>query len=105
MKGKPSFYYCLLDNGTQTKNKLQAEFSEFLREMEGDLYQASDLDKIKRYIIKKAKEFNKEYPRCKALDVSFEQYSKENHIHYLCGIEFNTFRLMPAYFVKLKNDL
>ena len=73
--------------------------------MEGELYQAANLDVIKRYIIEKAKELNKKYPRCKALDVSFEQYSKENHIHYLCGIDFNTFRLMPAYFVKLKSDL
>ena len=51
MKGKPTHYYCFFGNGTQTKNKLQAEFSEFLRGMEGELYQASDLDKIKRYII------------------------------------------------------
>ena len=105
MKGNPSFYYCLLDNGTQTKNKLQAEFSEFLRGMEGELYQAANLDVIKRYIIEKAKELNKKYPRCKALEVSFKQYSKENYIHYLCGIEFNAFRLIPAYLIELENDL
>ena len=100
MKEKPTHYYCFFGNGIQTKNKLQAEFSEFLRGMEGELYQASDLDKIKRYIIEKAKELKKEYPWCKDLDISFEQYSKKDK-HHLCGFEFDNFILMPAYLIKL----
>ncbi|WP_304288973.1 hypothetical protein [Capnocytophaga leadbetteri] len=66
----------------------------------GELYQAKELDKIKEYIIEKAKELNEEYPRCKPLNISFAQYSEKDK-HHLCGFEFDNFILMPAYLIKL----
>lgn len=100
MKETPTHYYCHLVGGIQTKNKLQEQFSCFLREMDGELYQEKELNKIKEYIIEKAKELNEEYPRCKPLNISFAQYSKKDR-HYLCGFEFSNFILMPAYLIKL----
>ena len=100
MKKTPTHYYCNLVGGIQTKNKLQEKFSCFLREMDGELYQAKELDKIKKYIIEKAKELNEEYPRCKPLNITFTQYSEKDK-NYLCGFEFSTFVLMPAYLIKL----
>ena len=100
MKETPTHYYCNLVGGIQTKNKLQEKFSCFLREMDGELYQAKELDKIKKYIIEKAKELNEEYPRCKPLNITFTQYSEKDK-NYLCGFEFSTFVLMPAYLIKL----
>ena len=100
MKETPTHYYCNLVGGIQTKNKLQEQFSCFLREMDGELYQAKELDKIKKYIIEKAKELNEEYPRCKPLNITFTQYSEKDK-NYLCGFEFSTFVLMPAYLIKL----
>ena len=96
MKETPTHYYCNLVGGIQTKNKLQEQFSCFLRGMEGELYQAKELSNI----IEKAKELNEEYPRCKPLNISFTQYSRKDG-HYLCGFEFDNFILMPAYLIKL----
>lgn len=98
MKETPTHYYCHLVGGIQTKNKLQGQFSCFLREMDGELYQAKELSKIKEYIIEKAKELNEEFPRCKPLNISFAQYSDK---HHLCGFEFSNFILMPAYLIKI----
>ena len=100
MKETPTHYFCHLVGGIQTKNKLQEQFSYFLREMDGELYQAKDLDKIKEYIIEKANELNEEYPRCKPLNISFAQYVEKDK-HHLCGFEFNSFILRPAYLIKL----
>ena len=100
MKETPTHYFCHLVGGIQTKNKLQEQFYYFLREMDGELYQAKDLDKIKEYIIEKANELNEEYPRCKSLNISFAQYVEKDK-HHLCGFEFNSFILRPAYLIKL----
>lgn len=100
MKETPTHYYCYFGSDIQTKNKLQEQFSCFLREMDGELYQAKELDNIKKYIIEKAKELNEEYPRCKPLSISFTQYLRKGE-HYLCGFEFDNFILMPAYLIKL----
>ena len=100
MKETPTHYYCHLVGGIQTKNKLQGQFSCFLREMDGELYQAKELRKIKEYIIEKAKELNEEFPRCKPLNISFAQYSEKDK-HHLCGFEFSNFIIMPAYLIKL----
>ena len=100
MKETPTYYYCHLVGGIQTKNKLQGQFSCFLREMDGELYQAKELNKIKEYIIEKAKELNEEFPRCKPLNISFAQYSEKDK-HHLCGFEFSNFILMPAYLIKI----
>ncbi|WP_281639712.1 hypothetical protein [Capnocytophaga sputigena] len=100
MKEIPTHYFCHLVGGIQTKNKLQEQFSCFLREMDGELYQAKELDKIKEYIIEKANELNEEFPRCKPLNISFAQYSEKDK-HHLCGFEFNSFILRPAYLIKI----
>lgn len=100
MKEIPTHYYCHLVGDIQTKNKLQGQFSCFLREMDGELYQAKELSKIKEYIIEKAKELNEEFPRCKPLNISFAQYSEKDK-HHLCGFEFSNFILMPAYLIKI----
>ncbi|WP_315043624.1 hypothetical protein [Capnocytophaga sputigena] len=100
MKEIPTHYFCHLVGGIQTKNKLQEQFSCFLREMEGELYQAKELNKIKEYIIEKANELNEEYPRCKPLNISFAQYVEKDK-HHLCGFEFNSFILRPAYLIKI----
>ena len=100
MKEIPTHYFCHLVGGIQTKNKLQEQFSCFLREMDGELYQAKELDKIKEYIIEKANELNEEYPRCKPLNISFAQYVEKDK-HHLCGFEFNSFILRPAYLIKI----
>ena len=100
MKETPTYYYCHLVGGIKTKNKLQEQFSCFLREMDGELYQAKELSKIKEYIIEKAKELNEEYPRCKPLNISFAQYSEKDK-HHLFGFKFSNFILMPAYLIKL----
>lgn len=100
MKETPTHYYCNLVGGIQTKNKLQEQFYCFLEGMNGELYEAKELSKIKEYIIEKAKELNEEYPRCKPLNITFTQYSEKDK-NYLCGFEFSTFVLMPAYLIKL----
>ena len=100
MKEIPTHYFCHLVGGIQTKNKLQEQFFCFLREMDGELYQAKELNKIKEYIIEKANELNEEYPRCKPLNISFAQYIEKDK-HHLCGFEFNSFILRPAYLIKL----
>ena len=99
MKETPTHYYCNLVGGIQTKNKLQAQFSSFLRGMNGELYRADDLTKIEQYIIKKAKELNEEFPRCKPLNISFSIFV-DGKIH-LFGFKFSNFILMPAYLIKL----
>ena len=95
MKETPTHYYCYFGSDIKTKNKLQEQFYCFLEGMNAELYQAKELDHIKKYIIEKAKELNEEYPRCKPLNITFTQYSEKDK-NYLCGFEFSTFVLMPA---------
>jgi len=68
--------------------------------MSGELYRADELTKIKQYIIDKAKELNEEFPRYKPLNISFAQYVEKDK-HHLCGFEFNSFILRPAYLIKI----
>ena len=98
MKGTPTHYYCDCSYGIQTKNKLQAQFSDFLKGIHGELYRAADVSKIKSYIIEKAKELNQEYPRCAPLNVKFSEYEFGCRLN---GFEFNYFILKPAYLIKL----
>ena len=100
MKETPTHYYCYFSDGIQTRNELQEQFYCFLRGMSGELYRADDLTKIEQYIIEKAKELNEEFPRCKPLNISFAQYVEKDK-HHLCGFEFNSFILRPAYLIKL----
>ena len=100
MKETPTHYYCYFSNGIQPKNKLQEQFSCFLRGMNGELYEAKELSKIKEYIIEKAKELNQEFPRCKPLNISFTIFVEDSKIHLL-GFPFSNFILMPASLIKL----
>ncbi|EKY10398.1 hypothetical protein [Capnocytophaga sp. oral taxon 380] len=82
MKETPTHYFCHLVGGIQTKNKLQEQFSCFLRGMDGELYQAKKLNKIKEYIIEKANELNEEYPDANPLTFPLHNTQKKTNITY-----------------------
>lgn len=84
----PQYYFCDFSYGTQTKNKLQDEFSGFLKILNGHLYTASDFPKLKEFIIETATELNAKYSRCKPLKVVIKKECHSND--YYLFLEFAT---------------
>lgn len=101
MKKEITHYYCFsISTKIKTKNKLQNHFKEFLMAMHSDLYLANEVEKVKLYIIEKAKELNKEYHRCTPLNISFKRYTEGGNF-YLIGFDYCPLTLMSAHLIEL----
>ena len=93
---KVTHYFVYVGHGTQTKNKLQEEFGNFLKEKSGVLIDYYDLDHLKLHIINKSKDFNAMHNRCTPLEIGFEDlYTKNGFM--ITGFHFLTFQILAAY--------
>ena len=96
---KITHYFINSGYGTQPKNNLQKEFSEYLIGLNGLLIDESEFIILTDQIRKKAQELNEKHKRCKALTVKFwETYQKQFALE---RNEFVIFRIKPATFKKL----
>ena len=99
----PTHYYLDAGHSNQPKNKLEADFANYLQSMSGQLIVAKELDQLVDNITEKQDELNKKFSRCKPLVISFFSFQKENSIaiHGLCL----SFKIKAATLSKvLKND-
>ncbi|WP_163401467.1 hypothetical protein [Flavobacterium fluviatile] len=96
MAKQATHYFVYLGHSTQTKNRLQEEFSNFLTTLEGTLINADRIEDLKQRIIKKATELNEKHKRCAALTIDFSKLYKDNGI-YIQGFYFLTFQILKAY--------
>jgi hypothetical protein len=77
---KFTHYYCHFGHSTATKNKLEDAFREYLKSLDTNLYDASDVVKLQKDIIKRSEALNTEYKRCKPLKISFWTPGDKNTI-------------------------
>ena len=100
MKETATHYYCSLLGSTQAKSKLNNKFMKFLKEMDGKICLASDVEKIELNIIEKAKELNEEYPHHNPLEITFWERQESGYI-ILIGFKYCTFYLKPSHLIEL----
>ena len=64
---------CHFGHSTQTKNKLEKAFYDYLKSYDGDLFIATDIDLIIKSITLRAVGLSYEHPKCKPIPaISFE---------------------------------
>lgn len=88
-------YFVHVGHSTQTKNKLQEEFKNYLESLSGMLVTEPFYGDLTKQIKRKAEELNEKHRRCQPLKIGFsELYSKKgNHI---TGFYFLTFEILDA---------
>lgn len=94
---KPTHYYLDCGHATQTKNKLQAEFSKYLHELNGKLIDAVKLSELKKSILEKQAELNAIYSRCTPLNITFWAPSNKDTL-MISGFGFVCFYLRAAHY-------
>ena len=94
---KPSHYFLEANNSLQTKNKLQAEFANYLQSLSTKLIDASKLPELKKEILAKQTELNAKYPRCTPLNISFYNPGGKHKL-IISGFYGVTFSINDAYY-------
>lgn len=89
-------YYVYVGHSNQTKNKLQEEFNDYLKSLQGKLIDAIKLPVLKKQILQKAQELNDKHNRCNPLVISFENLYTKNGL-MISGFYFLTFQILEAY--------
>jgi hypothetical protein len=90
-------YFVDCGHTLQSKNKLQAEFSNYLLSLKGRLIDANNLLSLQNEIGAKKDELNAKHPRCSPLSISFWKPSGTKHI-VLSGFYCLTFSIKDAYY-------
>lgn len=70
---KPTHFFLEVIHTYKYKNKLQAEFADYLHSLHSKLILSSGLDVIQSVIIQVAEKINSKHKRCKPLNISFRQ--------------------------------
>lgn len=94
---KVTHFFVYVGYSTQTKNKLQEEFSAYLKSLEGTLINTENIDDLQRKIREKSIELNEKHKRCSALIIGFSSlYTKTGF--KIEGFYFLTFQILQAYY-------
>lgn len=94
---QPTHYFVYIGHSTQTKNRQQEEFSNYLNTLEGTLINAENVDGLKEKITAKAKELNEKHKRCTPLAIEFANLYKQNGF-YIQGFYFLQFQILKAHY-------
>lgn len=92
---KATHFYTYVGHGTMTKNKLQSDFDQYLKSIEGVLITSNQLNDFKKQIKDKSVELNAKYPRCTPLVISFSELYTNNGF-MIGGFYYLTFQLLAA---------
>ncbi|WP_396153684.1 hypothetical protein [Flavobacterium sp.] len=93
-----SHFFFQLSYSTALKNKLQQEAYQYLKSLNQNVIHADDIQQAQKIILEELEKINQKYPRCKALNVSFNDRSQremDNKI-YLSGFPEVTFHIIPG---------
>ncbi len=92
----PTHYFVYVGHGTQTKNKLQADFKTYLESLAGTIVQAANVKELKQEIMAKVDELNQVHKRCAPLQLKLDNlYTKDGF--YITGFYFLTFQILKGY--------
>jgi len=94
---KPTHYFVYTGHGTQTKNKLQEEFKQYLEGLSGVLVNADSIKHLKEQILARSRELNITHNRCTALNISFCELHMRKNSYMISGYYFLTFQILAAY--------
>ena len=97
-KQKPTHYFVFTGHGTQTKNKLQKDFKDYLESLGGLLVDAEWLNGLKKLIIDKSIELNRKHHRCTPLNISFCDLAVRKEGYMISGYYFLTFNILAAHY-------
>lgn len=92
----PTHYFVYCGHSTQTKNKLQKAFDDYINSLAGTIVKAANINQLKKEIIDKSIELNQQHNRCQPLKVSFESKYLDNG-YMMSGFYFTTFYLIKGY--------
>lgn len=90
-------YYIYVGHETNTKNKLQKDFRDYLKLLEGTLIDAIQLQVLKIEIVEAVQKLNDHYNRCSPILVSFESLHSNKGFR-INGFHFLTFQILEAYY-------
>jgi len=82
---KEDYYYAHISGRNQAKNKLQEVVRNLVETYGNKIYAGSEITEVKKQIIDKINELNKQYPRCTPLNPSFDLY---DNTFNLWGLDF-----------------
>jgi hypothetical protein len=97
MNKTATHYFVYVGHGTQTKNKLQYDFKQYLTSLDGRLIDAKDLILLQKEIIATAQDLNMLYSRCMPIGISFQKLSTCTGF-MIDGFCFLTFQIRPAFY-------
>ncbi len=84
-KEPKNYYYAHIVTGTQTKNKLQNAAKKVVESYGNKIYTVSEFLEVKKEIVQKIDELNKQFSRCTPLNPNFSSY---DNVFNLYGLEF-----------------
>jgi hypothetical protein len=94
---KVTHYFVYVGHSTQTKNKLQEEFGNYLKSLEGTLITAEKIDDLQWQIRAKSLELNEKHKRCASLVIGFSRlYTKTGF--QIDGFYYVTFQILQAHY-------
>lgn len=98
---KPTHYMFMIGHMSQTKNKLEKSVLDFITSIDRSLIQASEVEKFKDDFVKKIEDLNKEHPRCRPIEITFNHgFNKEDIMFYGIGYYQNEPVVLRAAFKK-----
>ncbi len=93
---KVTHYFVYVGHSTNTKNKLQKEFSDYLKSLSGRLVKEYNFENLKTEIIEQANLLSNQNNRCTPIKISFSDLYTKNGL-MINGFHFVTFQILEAY--------
>lgn len=96
-------YFIDFGHSTATKNKPQHEAHDYLRSLHGTLIVKEDLTAFQNIVQARIKSISANYPRCKPIEVEFQNRAHSNNSIWMKGFEAVVFKFEPATLVLTEN--
>jgi len=96
MKNNPSHLFVYVGHSTQTKNKLQSEFGDYLKSLSGKVVKYEQRGDLIAQIISQSKVLNEKHKRCAPLNIGFSNiHTKQGMM--ITGFYFLIFQILFGY--------
>ncbi|WP_395049430.1 hypothetical protein [Flavobacterium sp.] len=94
---KITHYIVNIGHSTQTKNKLQLEFLNYLNTLSGVLVEEKQKNDLICKIIEKSVELSQKYSRCTPISVHFDECYDKTGLK-ICGFYYMSVKLLYGYY-------
>lgn len=96
MEKKPTHLFVYVGHSTQTKNKLQKEFHDYLVSLSGKVVDYDQRGNLVNEIINHSKKLNEKHSRCTSLNVDFSPLHTKDGL-MITGYYFTIFQILHGY--------